>query len=114
MEESNGRSKLITLVAEENGSVVGMAQGHVDWSRLSTLGFLGVDESHRRKGIARSLVKSFIEESKKRDAAKITLYTSPTLKPAVKLYADMGFIPEGFLSRHRLGVDLIVYSMFLE
>ena len=43
----------------------------------------------------------------------ITLFTSPTLKPAVKLYAEMGFVPEVFLSCHRLGVDMIVYSKFL-
>ena len=104
----------IKLVAVEGDSVVGMAQGRVDWSRLSTLGFLGVDEGHRRRGIARALVERFTEESESRGAAKITLFTSPTLKPAVKLYADMGFVPEGFLSRHRLGVDMIVYSKFLE
>ena len=71
------------------------------------------DEGHRRKGIARGLLERFIEESKSRGAAKVTLDTSPTLRPAVKLYAEMGFVPEGFLSRHRLGVDLIVYSKFL-
>jgi ribosomal protein S18 acetylase RimI-like enzyme len=103
----------ILLVAEEDDSIVGMAQGRVDWSRLGTLGFLGVDESHRRRGIAMSLMEKFIEESENLGAAKITLNTAPTLKPAVKLYADMGFVPEGFLSRHRLGVDMIVYSKFL-
>ena len=72
-----------------------------------------MDEGHRRKGIARALVEKFMEESRSRDAAKVTLFTSPTLKPAVKLYAEMGFVPEGFLSRHRLGVDMIVYSKFL-
>jgi len=102
------------LVAVEGGSVVGMVQGRVDWSRLSSLGFLGVDEGQRRKGIARGLVESFIDESKKRDAAKVTLYTAPSLRPAVKLYTEMGFVPEGFLSNHRLGVDMIVYSKFLE
>jgi ribosomal protein S18 acetylase RimI-like enzyme len=104
----------IVLVATEDGSVVGMAQGSVDWSQLSTLGFLGVDEGYRRRGIARELVERFIEESRSRDASKVALYTSPTLRPAVKLYAEMGFVPEGFLSRHRLGVDMIVYSKFLE
>ena len=108
-----GDPSRILLVAEEDDSIVGAAQGLVDWSRLSTLGFLGVDESHRRKGIGRSLLERFIEESRSRDAAKITLFTSPTLKPAVKLYAEMGFVPEGFLSRHRLGVDMIVYSLQL-
>ena len=104
----------IVLVALEGGSVVGVAQGHVDWSRLSSLGFLGVDEGYRRKGIARGLVEKFVEESKGRGATKVTLETSPALKAAVKLYVEMGFVPEGFLSRHRLGVDLIVYSLSLE
>ena len=104
----------ILLVAEEGDTIVGMAQGRVDWSRLSNLGFLGVDESHRRRGIARSLMEKFIEESENLGAAKITLHTSSTLKPAVKLYTDMGFVPEGLLRRHRLGVDMIIYSKFLE
>lgn len=104
----------ILLVAEEGDSIVGMARGRVDWSRLSSLGFLGVDEGHRRRGIARSLVERYTEESENLGAAKITLDTAPTLKPAVKLYADMGFVPEGFLRRHRLGADMITYSKFLE
>jgi len=104
----------ILLVAEEENSIVGMAQGHVDWSHLSHLGFLGVDNNHRRKGIARNLLAKFMEESKNRGAVKMWLETSPTLKPAVKLYADMGFFPEGFLRRHRMGVDMIIYSKFLE
>lgn len=103
----------ILLVAEDGGSIVGMAQDRVYWSRLVNLGFLGVDESYRR-GIARSLMEKFIEESKKLGAAKITLDTAPTLKPAVKLYADMGFVPEGFLRRHRLGMDMIIFSKFLK
>jgi ribosomal protein S18 acetylase RimI-like enzyme len=56
----------IALVAVEGGSVVGLAHGSMDWSRLSSLGFLGVDEDHRRRGIARGLVERFIEESRAR------------------------------------------------
>jgi ribosomal protein S18 acetylase RimI-like enzyme len=103
----------ILPVVVDGNSIVGMARGQVDWSHLSTLGFLGVDERYRRKGIARRLMEEFIKNSKNLGASKITLDTSPTLKPAVKLYTDMGFIPEGFLRRHRLGVDLIVFSKFL-
>ena len=103
----------ILPVVVDGNSIVGMARGQVDWSHLSTLGFLGVDESYRRKGIARRLMEEFIQDSKNLGALKITLDTSPTLKPAVKLYTDMGFIPEGFLRRHTLGMDLIVFSKFL-
>lgn len=104
----------MVLVAVEGGSVVGVVQGRVDWSRLSSLGFLGVDEGYRRRGIGRGLVEGYVEESRLRGAAKVTLYTSPALRGAVKLYAEMGFVPEGFLKGHRLGVDMIVYSLFLE
>jgi ribosomal protein S18 acetylase RimI-like enzyme len=104
----------VLLLAEEGDSIVGIAYGHVDWSRLSNLEFLGVVESQRRRGIARSLMEKFIKESKTMGATKITLNTSPTLKPAVKLYTDMDFVPEGFLRRHRFGVDLIIFSKFME
>jgi ribosomal protein S18 acetylase RimI-like enzyme len=109
-----GDPEWIVLVALEGGSVVGVVQGRVDWSRLSSLGFLGVDEGYRRRGIGRGLVEGFVEESRGRGAAKVTLDTSPALRGAVKLYAEMGFVPEGFLKGHRLGVDMIVYSLFLE
>jgi len=104
----------IALVAVEGDSVVGLVHGSVDWSRLSSLGFLGVDESYRRRGIARGLVERFVEESRARSAAKVSLETSPELKAAVKLYSEMGFVPEGFLKGHRMGLDIIVYSKFLE
>ena len=42
----------ILPVVVDGNSIVGMARGQVDWSHLSTLGFLGVDERYRRKGIA--------------------------------------------------------------
>jgi ribosomal protein S18 acetylase RimI-like enzyme len=103
----------IPLVAVENRQIIGLALGRVDWSKLSTLGFIGVDTQFRRKGIARKLLTKFIDESRNRNAAKVTLETSPTLKPAIKLYTDMEFIPEGFLKQHRLGVDIIVYSLDL-
>jgi ribosomal protein S18 acetylase RimI-like enzyme len=103
----------IVLVAEEGKSIVGVAQGHVDWGNLSHLGFLGVDRGYRNRGIGRGLLDKFVERAWELGAEKISLETSPALKPAVKLYAEAGFLPEGFLRRHRLGVDMIVYSKFV-
>jgi ribosomal protein S18 acetylase RimI-like enzyme len=40
----------------------------------------------RRKGISRQLLKTFIEETRRRGAAKVTLNTASELKPAIKLY----------------------------
>lgn len=103
----------ITLVAEEDG-VVGFALGRTDKSGLSWLSFMGVSPAHRRRGIGRGLVQRYLEESRLRGAHKVSLNTAPELKPAVKLYVGMGFLPEGLMRRHRYGVDLIVYSRFLE
>ncbi|MDH5200516.1 MAG: GNAT family N-acetyltransferase [Candidatus Bathyarchaeota archaeon] len=104
----------INLVAEDGGSIVGMATGRVGRGGLSTLGFMGVIPSMRRKGIGWQLLETFIEESRRRGAAKVTLNTASELKPAIKLYVEMGFLPEGLLRRHIHGVDAIVYSRFLD
>jgi ribosomal protein S18 acetylase RimI-like enzyme len=104
----------ITLVAEGDGEIAGFALGRTDKSGLSWLSFMGVSLTCRRRGIGRGLVQRYIEESRMRDANKVSLNTAPELKPAVKLYADMGFLPEGLMRRHRYGVDLIVYSRFLD
>lgn len=104
----------ITLVAEDEEEAVGFAMGRSDKGGLSWLSFMGVTPPYRRRGIDRELVQKFIEESKLRGAYKVSLNTAPKLEPAVKLYVSMGFVPEGFLRRHRYGVDLIIYSVLLD
>ncbi len=104
----------ITLVAEENNTIVGFALGRTDKGGLSWLSFMGVSPTHRRQGIGRKLVQAYLTESKMKGAKKVSLNTAPELKTAVKLYVDMGFVPEGLMKRHRYGVDLIVFSRFLQ
>ena len=69
--------------------------------------------SHRKKGIGTALLRRFIDELSSLGAHKISLYTSPVLIDAVKIYARLGFIPEGLLRKHFYGIDLIHYSLFL-
>ena len=104
----------IALVAEEKGEIVGFALGRTDKSGLSWLSFMGVSPTQRRRGIGRSLLRRYLEKSRLKGAQKVSLNTAPELKPAVNLYVDMGFIPEGLMRRHRYGVDLIIYSKFLD
>ena len=104
----------ILLVAERNGEIVGHAQGRVNRGGYSWLGFMGVSPDHRRQGIGRALLHGFIDESRKSECTKVSLNTAPCLKPAIKLYADVGFIPEGYMRNHMHGLDLIFYSYFLE
>jgi len=103
----------IFLVAEEDNEIVGVALGQ-ESGGVCTIGFLGAKKEHRRKGVGTGLLDRFVKEAKKRKAHKVSLRTSPNLLPAVKLYVNNGFIPEGFLRKHIRGLDVIVYSKFLE
>ncbi len=102
----------IMLVAEEV-EIVGLAQGKTNKGGYSWLGFMGVSPDHRRRGVGRGLLDEFIRRSKESGCTKVSLDTAPCLKPAIKLYADTGFIPEGYMRNHMHGIDLIFYSPFL-
>ena len=103
----------ILLVAEENNEIVGLARGR-EAAGVCGLGFLGVKKEHRHKGIGASLLNKLAEVAKERNAHKIWLLTSPRLLPAVRLYVSDGFVPEGMLRKHSHGLDMIIYSKFLE
>ena len=102
----------IMLVAEEGG-IVGLAQGRTNKGGYSWLGFMGVSPDHRRRGVARGQLDEFIRLSRESGCTKVSLNTAPCLKPAIKLYAEAGFTPEGYLRNHMHGLDLIFYSLFL-
>ena len=103
----------IFLLAEEKNEIIGVALGR-ESAGVCNLGFLGVKKEHRHKGVGTSLLNRFVEEAKRRKAHKVSLHTSPSLLPAIKLYIKNGFIPEGFLRKHTRGLDMIIYSKFLE
>ena len=75
-----------------------MAWGNVK-EDAAWLGFMGVKEPFRGKGLGRSLLNRFIDESKARDACKISLDTDPSLVPAIRLYESEGFRREGARAR---------------
>jgi putative acetyltransferase len=103
----------ILLIAEENNEIVGLARGR-EAAGVCSLGLLGVKKEHRHKGIGGSLLSRLVEVAKERNAHKIWLLTSPRLLPALKLYISSGFVPEGMLRKHSHGLDMIIYSKFLE
>lgn len=105
--------EVIYLLAEEHKQIIGLAAGRVREDGVSMLGFLGVRKEHRKTGVGSTLVKTFLEEAKKRKAHKVWLFTSPNLHPAIRLYVEEGFVPEGYMRRHSHGLDLIIYSKFL-
>jgi len=90
-----------------------LATGRVREDGVGMLGFLGIKKECRREGVGSQLLNRFLEEAKKRNAHKVWLFTSPNLHSAIGLYVKMGFVPEGYMRRHSYGLDLIIYSKFL-
>ncbi len=103
----------IILVAEEAESIVGFAQGRVNRQGTSWLAYMGVIPTYRRKGIGRELTKRYLIESQARNAHKVSLYTVAELRPAIKLYVELGFSKGDKIRRHK-NVDLIEYSRSLK
>lgn len=103
----------IVLVAEEAESIVGFAQGRVNRDGTSWLAYMGVIPTYRRRGIGMELTKRYLIESQASGARKVSLYTAAELRPAIKLYVELGFI-KGSKMRHHKNVDLIEYSRSLK
>jgi len=106
--------EVIYLLAEEDREIIGLATGRVREDGVGMLGFLGVKKDCRKEGVGAKLLNKFLEEAKKRSAHKVWLFTSPNLHSAIRLYVKTGFVPEGYMRRHSYGLDLIVYSKFLD
>lgn len=93
----------VVLIAEVGGRVVGACtlllkrMNPMDEKPGAWLDGLAVEEHHRRRGVARSLM----EEARRRaDAAgcdSIVLHTHHQEIPAISLYEDLGFRRHGLL-----------------
>jgi ribosomal protein S18 acetylase RimI-like enzyme len=102
-------SNYIILVAKENAEIIGLAWGNIRKDGSSWLSLLGVSQEHRRKGVGKSLLTRFIEESREKGSPKISFDTDPRLVPAIRLYENMDFVPEGY-TKNPYGLELIIYS----
>ena len=99
----------IILAAMVEKEIIGLAWGDIREDGSSWLSFLGVSPDHKREGVGKALLVRFIEESKEKGSRKISLNTDPRLIPAIKLYLDTGFLPDG-VTTNQYGFELIVYS----
>lgn len=102
----------IILAATVEKEIIGLAWGDIREDGSSWLSFLGVSPGHRREGVGKALLVRFIEESKEKGSRKISLNTDPRLVPAIKLYLDTGFLPDG-VTTNQYGFELIVYSKIM-
>lgn len=100
----------VILLAETRLGPVGFAQIYPTFSSLSmgrvwTLNDLYVDDTARRCGAARALVRSCLERARAAGAVGVQLETAHDNSSAQALYDAEGFEPEEFVAYfHALGV----------
>jgi ribosomal-protein-alanine N-acetyltransferase len=84
------RGRIVRLVAEVDGQVVGNAQLTV-WGLEGEIGSLVVAEGYRRRGLARRLLAGLIIEAEQRDLAVLEIRVC-TCQPAIlAFYERLGF-----------------------
>jgi ribosomal protein S18 acetylase RimI-like enzyme len=102
----------VLLLSYHKDKVTGMVWGNIK-EDAAWLGFMGVKEPYRGKGLGRSLLHRFVGESEIRGASKISLDTDPSLVPAIRLYESEGFTREGTVVNPH-GMELILFSKALD
>lgn len=102
------------LIAESEGRVCGIVLGKVyGKSGLARLNWIAVAPENQHEGVGIKLMAAMEEHVKKRGCHKITLYTLPSLVPAVRLYMKFGLLPEAFIRQQWWGVDFIMMSKWI-
>jgi len=88
-------------VAEANGEVIGYGLYRIQNSdpihktrRYGQILDLMVDESHRRRGVGRALLKHMLADFKRRKIKKVRLIVDLANSNAQALYRSLGFEPE--------------------
>jgi ribosomal protein S18 acetylase RimI-like enzyme len=99
------------LVALLKGRTVGYAHLAFDRRKPSVrlLG-IGVLDEHRRKGIARKLMRRCYAEARERGARAMNLLVRESNAPAIALYRKHGFALKGRLRKLFQGERVLVFS----
>lgn len=94
----------LILVAEQNAVLVGAIMAGFDGVR-GWLHHLAVAKSHRRQGIARSLVQTAESELKRLGCPKVNLQVRATNASVVAFYQSLGYSVEERISMGRRLTD---------
>lgn len=99
LQERFENKESVIFTASENGYMVGFTQlypsfSSVSMKRIWILNDLFVQEAHRRKGIARLLMKAAENYARETQAARIVLSTQVSNFPAQTLYELLGYVKD--------------------
>ncbi|MEK9143856.1 MAG: GNAT family N-acetyltransferase [Patescibacteria group bacterium] len=97
------------FVATHEGKPVGFAS--VDCEQRATAHFLCVDKKHKRRGIGRLLMKTLIDETKKRGLSRLDSYVEANSSKEIFLEKN-GFVLAGFYTnRYGNGQDASIWKI---
>ena len=112
---SKGRfGETVSFVALDGARVVGYVTVSADRNGLGSLGVIGVDPDHFRRGVGTLLMLAAERFWARKKQRKIATCVSAHNRRAVSYYLAHGFVPEGFCRDHFTpGVDEIMLGRFL-
>ena len=115
---TNHIKKKECIIVIQNKEVLGVLIYSKDYSHYANyIDDIAVAKKHRRKGVARLLLKKFIDVSKKEQPKKqryALSSTDVTNKSSIKMHLNFGFKKAGILKRLHYGKDEIFFAYRLK
>jgi len=91
---AEGRTGVFLVAETDRHEWVGMVGG-LDVGRRLELVSMWVAPTHRRRGLARSLIRALLDWASARGVPDVHLFVGDFNEPAKALYSSMGFVPSG-------------------
>lgn len=116
LEPSSRAKSALPLVAETDGTVVGLAWGLIQEPdiKVAHIYQMWVAPSQRGKGIGKALLNEIEAWARGRGCDLLALDVTTTNEAAVGLYLSSGFVPVGQQGELRAGSTLKVQPMIME
>ena len=112
-------TNILPLLAFEGSRIVGDATLHRDrrgWARHVATIRVTLDPDYRRRGLARALVKEFVELANPLRIAILQAEILDVQKEARRLFEEMGFQRAATMAQHAIDLagrvhDILIYSL---
>jgi ribosomal protein S18 acetylase RimI-like enzyme len=98
------------LVARAGDDLAGFCFSHNDGMGLIWLGWVGVAEGYRRRGVAEALVRRLIDGAAPRGGHKVWCDTRIGNKPSEAFFKKLGFVVVCELRNHWYGLDYYLWE----
>lgn len=100
---------LIQVVAKEGKLIVGAGYG-ICYAGVCYLEWIGIQRTHRGKGIGKKLVRYLEQAAKRQGIHKVWLNTDNHNLASIKLFRSAGYRKIGVVKKHWYGTDNILWE----